>query len=105
MAWHKVTLTSKGIPTAKLSKLQNRFHQLWIASGSPKGMALFYDRVPQPRPDRQIGIQLSLYFSPDCFNYAASLISEYPDSTLCKQPLADEVAFLAGDQGCWDLLE
>jgi hypothetical protein len=105
VSWHKVTLTVSGIPAQELTTLRNKFFEIWIASGSPRGIGLFCDIEPQAQLDRQVGTQISFYFSPDALHLASSLVSDSTVAICCEPPDARRVIFVAGDEGCWELLE
>jgi hypothetical protein len=105
MSWHRVTLTVSGIPPKEVTTFRKEFFEIWIASGSPKGIALFCDIELQSRTDRQVGTQLSFYFSPDSLRLASSIVSNYTEATPCEPPDARRVVFLAGDQGCCNVLK
>lgn len=63
MSWHQVILTNEDISIGKNVALEDRFHELWEAAGSPRGMALFRDHYPQARTNGQVGMQMTYYFS------------------------------------------
>ena len=97
MSWFKVLLTQGQLETEELQSLQERFQKLWLASGSPKEMALFSEAWPTSagRP--------SVYFSAGCLPVAESLIAYY-SGTSCERPRKD-IVLLVGHANAWDLLE
>jgi hypothetical protein len=104
MSWHKITLTVKSIPAKELTTLRKKFYEIWTASGSPKGIALFCDMEPQPQTYRRVPTQLSFYFTPGSLRCVSSIVSDQTVATRCDPPFARNVVFLAGDQDCEDLL-
>jgi len=98
MTWFEVSLTLGQLATEELQALQKRFEELWLASGSPKEMALFSEAFPAT-----VG-RLSVYFSPACLPAAESLISSY-SGVSCEKPKKEDLGLLSGHSNAWDLLE
>ena len=85
MTWHQVILTNEDISGGENAVLEDRFHELWEAAGSPKGMALFCDLYPQSRTNGQVGMQMTYYFSLSLLPDAHYLVSAY-SAAPCEKP-------------------
>ena len=94
MIWHRVVFDNKQINVGELFDFQNKFRKLYLDSGSPKGMSLLCDMLPEGIEGKSH--KVSVYFSPGCLPYVSQLISDYSGEP-CKQPDSSDVAFLTGD--------
>jgi hypothetical protein len=81
--WWKVEVGQKRL----IDRLQMDFVSLFLARGTPRGVALFCDAAG----DRT----LSLFFNPDAAAIAGSILDEY-DARPCDPP--PQAFFLAGHE-------
>lgn len=77
MTWYRFTLTAGHLDKGELDRYKEGFAAVFKAAGAPRTMALFQKEGPDSG--------LDLFLTPDCAEYAATLLEEW-GCTPCDRP-------------------
>jgi hypothetical protein len=87
MNWYHLRLTDAQVAAGKVRQYQEDFEVAFAAARGPRTMALFQSECEQGGAD--------LFFTPECSNHAAELLSEW-GCTPCERPSLIGLNLLVG---------